>query len=307
MPDNMSFRLNLGLANFGESAPVGGWRSLLDLAESADQAGIDAITVVDHVVLGGDLASYPFGAFPGGVGGTWLEPLTVLAAMAARTTRIRLATGILIAPLRPAAVLAKMVATLDVLSDGRADLGVGTGWLKTEYDAVGLDFSQRGALLDQTLAVMSALWAGATSFNSPSLSFDDVHVHPQPIQSGGVPVWIGGAIHQRSLRRMVEFGNGWLPNPPTSIDEVRAGVTRISAALESVGRDPVTFRISSRVTPVRDRHGRIDAKRCFDDVPALLDAGATDIYLPLGRLLPDDRPADEILDELVLAFRASAR
>ena len=108
--------------------------------------------------MGPHTENYVWGKFPVPPDAPWFEPLTMLTAIAAVTTRVRLATGILIAPLRPAAFLAKQVATLDQISGGRVDLGVGTGWQREEYDAQGLAFEQRGQLLDDTLAACTVLW-----------------------------------------------------------------------------------------------------------------------------------------------------
>ena len=122
--------------------------------------------VSDHVVFGEDLGAYgdpavggtTGGRQPTGPDGEWLEPLTVLSFVAARTSQIRLGTNILLAALRRPVVLAKTLATLDVLSGGRVDLGVGVGWQREEYDAAGLDFDERGRLLDDTLETCRSLW-----------------------------------------------------------------------------------------------------------------------------------------------------
>ncbi len=135
--------LTVGLPNFGAFYARDEWHRFVDLARAADGAGVDRVVVVDHVVMGPNTDAYNWGKFPTPPDAPWLEPMTVLAAMAAATTRVRLATGILIAPLRPAVLLAKQAATLDVLSQGRLDLGVGTGWQREEYDAEGLDFAAR--------------------------------------------------------------------------------------------------------------------------------------------------------------------
>src|SRR3954465_6149142 len=150
--------LSLGVPNFGGWVD-GDWRRLLDIARVAEDAGVDRMVVTDHIVLGSGTDAYAWGRFPTAPDGPWLEPLTCLTAIAAVTTRLRLATGVLIAPLRPAAVLAKTVATLDVMSGGRVDLGGGVGWHREEYDAVGLDFRARGRLLDETMAACRALWS----------------------------------------------------------------------------------------------------------------------------------------------------
>src|SRR3954449_8285332 len=148
--DGRPLALSLGLPNFG--GWLGGdWAGLLDLARTADDAGVDRLVVTDHVLMGRNTDAYAWGRFPTAPDGPWLEPLTVLTAVASVTRRVRLATGILIAPLRPAALLAKTVATLDVLSGGRVDLGVGVGWQREEYEAEGLPFEQRGRLLTDTV------------------------------------------------------------------------------------------------------------------------------------------------------------
>jgi alkanesulfonate monooxygenase SsuD/methylene tetrahydromethanopterin reductase-like flavin-dependent oxidoreductase (luciferase family) len=172
--------LSVGIPNFGGWAD-GDWHALLDVARDCDDAGVHRIIVNDHVVMGRNTDAYSWGRFPTAPDGPWLEPLTVLTAMATVTQRVRLATGVLIAPLRSAAVLAKTVATLDVLSGGRVDLGVGTGWQAAEYDAVGLDFRTRGRRLDDTIGACRALWSQLpASFASTTASFDDTFCSPQP-------------------------------------------------------------------------------------------------------------------------------
>src|SRR4051812_12477479 len=183
--------LSLGVPNFGGWVD-GDWQRLLDIARVAEDAGVDRMVVTDHVVMGRNTDAYAWGRFPTAPDGPWLEPLTCLTAMAAVTTRVRLATGIVIAPLRPAAVLAKTVATLDVLSGGRVDLGVGVGWQKEEYAALGLDFTARGQLLDDTIGACRVLWSQLpASYRSPSVAFEDIFCSPRPAQLR-LPVWFSG-------------------------------------------------------------------------------------------------------------------
>src|SRR5437764_10328899 len=158
----MTAGLSVMLRSYATDDPGnGGWQQLFDRAQAADDAGIDRLFVSDHVVFGENIDAYARpevggqegGRQPTGPDGHWLEPLTVLTALSSVTSRVRLATGILLAALRRPAVLAKTVSTLDALSGGRLDLGVGVGWQREEYEAAGLDFDHRGRLLDQTLAV----------------------------------------------------------------------------------------------------------------------------------------------------------
>src|SRR3954452_18001098 len=184
--------LSLGVPNFGAWADD--WPDVLDLARAADDAGVDRLVVTDHVVMGRNTDAYVWGRFPTPPEAPWLELLTCLAAIATATTRVRLATGIVIAPLRPAAVLAKTVATLDVLSGGRVDLGVGVGWQREEYVATGVDFSRRGDLLDHTIAACRELWSALpASYDGGGISFRDVYCSPLPSQ-GRLPVWFSGTL-----------------------------------------------------------------------------------------------------------------
>lgn len=295
-------RLNLGLANYGANVSV---ESLLDAAAAADAAGIDALTVVDHVVLGGDLSRYPYGSFPGGVDAPWLEPLTTLAAIAAVTRRARLMTAVVIAPLRGPAVLAKTAATLDVLSRGRLDLGVGVGWLPKEYEAAGLPFSQRGHLLDDVLAVCQVLWSGETGFRSERLAFDDVWCRPLPVQSGGVPLWISGELHARNLARLLRHGSGWIPSPDAPIDAVAADVARLRAVLSETGRQPASVRVRVSLPVVRDGDRRPLLEESFAHVPKLLELGATDVHTPLALWCTDGASAADACLRLTSAWRGS--
>lgn len=296
-------RLHVGLDNYG-AWPDDDWGRLLDLAVAAEGAGVDTLVLVDHVVLGGDLSGYPYGPFVTAPDAPWLEPLTCLAAIAGRTSRVRLMTGVLIAPLRPPALLAKMAATLDVLSGGRLDLGVGTGWLAKEYEAAGLDFRRRGRLLDDALDACAALWQGGpTDFDSPRLRFADVYCDPRPRQAGGVPFWIGGELHDRNLARLVRRGDGWIPSPTARRREIAAGVERLDAALTAAGRDPgeVRVRIGLPATGVDGGGPGLDAER-LAEFRAL---GASDFYAPLSHLCPDADAAPEYLAGLASAFRAA--
>ena len=127
----------------GDFAPV------VDVARVAEKAGIDQVSLTDHVVMGENIDKYPYGKFPSPLDFPWFEPITVLAAIAGATRDIRLSTGVLIAPLRPAALLAKQLATLDVMSRGRVSIGVGVGSQKEEYDACGVLWEGRHARLEE--------------------------------------------------------------------------------------------------------------------------------------------------------------
>lgn len=280
--------LTVGLANFGATYPPGDWHRLVDLGRAADDAGIDRIVVVDHVVMGPHTENYVWGKFPVPPDAPWLEPLTVLAAIAAVTTRVRLATGILIAPLRPAAFLAKQVATLDQMSGGRVDLGVGTGWQREEYDAQGLAFENRGQLLDDTIAACRVLWRDTpAAFESPTLSFRDIYCVPKPVQAGGVPIWVAGTLHPRNLARIVDHGAGWIPIMGETVERIAAGARQIRDAFTAAGRDPATLQVQAPLRIGTGADGRPDLAASMESVPDLVAAGATDVIATLRAFARD--------------------
>jgi probable F420-dependent oxidoreductase len=275
-------------------------------AQLADAVGIDQIALPDHLAIGARTDRYPYGRFPLPREEPWLEPLTTLAAIAGATQRIRLATGVLIAPLRPALLLAKTAATLDVLSGGRVDLGVGVGWQREELEAGGVSFDSRWRRLDDTLRACRVLWRDAPAcFRSDSVSFDDIVCLPRPAQPGGIPLWLGLASSEAHLARMVEFGAGWLPMT-TEPGALGSDVQRIRRALEDAGRDSAAFGVRVGVAGVAGDDGRIDLERTLATLPALAEAGATHAGFALGRFVrePDGlRPFLERLGKLAQTGR----
>jgi probable F420-dependent oxidoreductase len=302
-------QLSVMLRNLSATDP-GSWQPLLDGACAADQAGIDRLAVSDHVAFGENLEAYgdstvggiEGGKQPTGPDGIWLEPLTLLSVLAGLTSRIRLATGILQAALRRPVVLAKATATLDVLSGGRLDLGVGVGWQREEYDAAGLSFEGRGRLLNQTLAVCRALWREERAdFDGDGLHFEDIHAMPKPLQAGGVPIWVSGTLNSRVVDRLVRFGDGWIPWGPAAEDPV-TGIARVREALAAAGRDTTGFQVQGRLPVVKGSDGSMDFDRTMDGVPALVEAGITDFRAPVTIALEPSATAD-YLSEMVVAFR----
>jgi len=295
--------LTVGLANYGTTYAADEWHRFVDLARAVEDAGVDRLVVVDHVVMGPHTEKYAWGKFPVPPEAPWFEPLIVLAAVAAATERIRLATGILIAPLRPAALLAKQAATLDVLSRGRLDLGVGTGWQREEYDASGLDFERRGQTLSDTLAACKALWRDTpAAIDTPTLAFSDIYCEPKPLQPGGVPLWIGGALHARNLDRMVRWGDAWIPIMGATLDEIADGKRRIEGAWTDAGRDPAALQVQAPLRIERGDDGRPDLARSMATVPDLLAAGATDVHVTLRAFTGDPAEAPAVCAEIVRRF-----
>jgi probable F420-dependent oxidoreductase len=294
------------IANYAATDP-GDWTALLDRARTADAAGVDRLVVSDHVVFGEHLEEYgrpeaggvEGGKQPTGPDGLWLEPMTLLSVLAGLTTHARLGTGILLAALRRPVVLAKAAATLDVLSGGRLDLGVGVGWQREEYEAAGLDYGERGRLLDQTLAVCQTLWRDQSArFDGDGLHFEAIHCMPKPRQPGGVPIWVSGRLNDRVLDRIARFGSGWIPWGDVARNPAE-GLGRVRDALAAAGRDPAGFQVEGSLPAVRDGDGALDIPRTMEGVPALVAAGITDFRLPRWATEPGQ------LGPIVAAFRAA--
>jgi probable F420-dependent oxidoreductase len=306
-------QLSIHLANFSRDVH-GGWTRLFELARAADRAGIDRVAVSDHIAFGENLSAYADpsaggitdGKQPTGPDGHWLEPVTVLAVLSGMTERVRLATSILLAALRRPAVLAKEAATLDVLSGGRLDLGVGIGWQREEYEVAGLDFRRRGALLDHTLAVCQTLWRDEVAdFTDEFVSFEHIHAMPKPVQPGGVPIWVSGRINPKTVTRVVRFGSGWIPWGD-DITDPAPGIGVLREALTAAGRDPLALGVQGTLPVVADDDGRIDLDATFGRVPAMVAAGITDFRVAHRWPRTDDE-LDECLGSVVSAFRVAAR
>jgi probable F420-dependent oxidoreductase len=253
----------------GDFAPV------TEIVKIAEQKGVDLVSITDHVVMGENVHNYPYGKFPAPLDFPWFEPLTVLAAIAGVTQTIRLGTGILISPLRPAVLLAKQLATLDVMSRGRVVIGLGVGWQKEEYQASGVPWEGRYTRLDEQLRVCRLLWNEApASFSGSTVSFTKIHAFPRPVQPSGVPVWLGLAPSERNIARMAEYADGWIPmeQDPAKLAPV---IAQIRAAVAAKGREPQAFGV--RVVPrfVFRSDGTPDLEATLAQVPALIAAGAT--------------------------------
>lgn len=298
----------MNLPSYAASDP-GGWQHLLDVARAADIAGVDRVLASDHVVFGEHLDAYADpklggtagGRQPTGPDGLWLEPMTVLSVVCGLTTRVRLMTCILQAALRRPVVLAKTAATLDVLSQGRLDLGVGVGWQREEYDAAGLDFGQRGQSLDHTLTVCQTLWRNSpATFESGGVSFESIHCMPQPLQDGGVPIWVSGTVNTRVLDRISRFGSGWIPWGEHVANPV-AGIGEIRESMANAGRDPSELRVLGSLSVQRQSNGEADLTRTMDVVPRLLEAGVTDFRIAVPLPTEFDAITDNLL-ALVSAF-----
>jgi probable F420-dependent oxidoreductase len=306
-------QLSTTLVTFAADGP-GAWDAMCTRARQLDEAGFDRLVVSDHVVFGERLEEYgrpeiggqAGGRQPTGPDGLWLEPLTTLSVLAGMTNRIRLGTNILLAALRRPVVLAKAAATLDVLSHGRLDIGVGVGWQREEYDAAGLDFDARGRLLDHSLEVCQTLWREPrASYQSPELGFDAIHMMPKPVDARGVPIWVSGTVNARVARRIARFGSGWIPWGPAAADPM-SGIAEMRALLASMEHDATGLQVVGNIRTRRTDDGAVDIDATLEPVPALVAAGVTDVRVTLP--VPDDESAAlDLLRRVVAGFRAVTR
>jgi probable F420-dependent oxidoreductase len=309
-PNSRTPLLSASLRSFSAEDP-GGWDHLIESAEVLDRVGFDRLVLSDHVVFGERLEEYgrpeiggqAGGEQPTGPDGHWLEPLITLSVIAGRTRQIRLGTNILIAALRRPVVLAKMAATLDVLSGGRLDLGVGVGWQREEYEAAGLSFDSRGQILDETLRICQLLWRNERAdFESPTTSFHAIHMMPKPAQVGGVPLWVSGTVNPRAVRRVAEFASGWIPWGGAAAD-VKTGIRAMRDALAAVGRDGSDLDVVGTL-PARKAKGGLDVAATMEAVPDLVTAGVTDLRMTVS-IPRDPSEAEDVLSPIVEGFRAA--
>ena len=200
----------------------------VELMQAGEAAGFESAWTVEHTVIPrGYQSAYPYtsdGRLPGGDGDFLLpDPLIWMAYVAAATSSIKLATGILILPQHNPVIVAKQVATLDHMSNGRILLGIGVGWLKEEFDAIGAAFENRGRRTDEYIAAMRELWsADAPNFSGRYVSFKDAFMRPKPVNRS-VPIIIGGHT-EAAARRAGRLGDGFFPGRglPMDLIEIRA-------------------------------------------------------------------------------------
>jgi probable F420-dependent oxidoreductase len=305
-------QLSAALVSYAAEEP-NGWTTMLETARLYDRVGIDRLVISDHVVFGEELDAYGNPALGGARGGRqptgpdghWLEPLTTLSVIAGSTERIRLATGILLAALRRPVVLAKSAATLDVLSGGRLDLGVGVGWQREEYEAAGLDFKERGRLLDHTLEVCTALWTEpAARYQSPELAFDRIHMMPKPLQPGGVPLWVSGTINPRVVSRLCRFGLRWIPWGDDAV-EIEQSIATMRERVAAAGGAADRLQVVANLRMFKADDGGIDLERTMEPVPRLIAAGATDLRVRFPVRAPHAE-TERSLRDFVAAFRTAS-
>ena len=246
--------MRLGLHALGIGA--GAQRAVIDtVAAAAETAGFDTLWAGEHVVMVDQSSSrYPYSA-DGQIAvsstADWLDPMLCLSFAAAATATIGVATGVLLLPEHNPVVVAKQAATLDQLSDGRLTLGVGIGWSRDEFDALGVPFARRGSRTREYVAAMRAIWrADVASFQGEFVRFDRIRVNPKPFRDGRIPVVLGGNS-DAALRRVAAWGDGWYGFYLPDIATVNGRVSFLRDRCRQVGRDPAELSLAVAMPSLR--------------------------------------------------------
>ena len=261
-------RFGIIFANVGRAVTPDGAEALARIAE---ENGFESLWTVEHVVVPAEYKSpYPYsptGRMPGPEESPIPDPLIWLTWVAAATRTIRLATGVLILPQRTPAVLAKEVATLDLLSGGRVTLGVGVGWLEEEFRALGVPFEHRGSRTDEYIEALRVLWNDAEpTYHGRFVDFERAKSYPKPVQPGGVPIAVGGHT-QAAARRAGRLGDEFFPGVAGG-EQLPALIEVMRAAAVDAGRDPDAIGVTAG--------GAMDV----DGVKRLAELGVNRVVVP---------------------------
>jgi probable F420-dependent oxidoreductase len=262
---------------FANVGPFGSPDRAAHLAQKAEQVGIESLWTVEHVVVPKGYGSkYPYsrdGKMPGPEESPIPDPLIWMTYAAAVTRKIKVATGVLILPQRHPFYVAKELATLDVLSQGRAILGVGIGWLEEEFRGVGVPFAERAARTEESIQALRSLWGEKPSaFAGKHYRWDAVESNPKPVQKPGVPIVVGGHV-EGAARRAARYGDGFFPARADLLPSLLGTLRKECAA---IGRDPNTIEVTSGSVPT------------LDEVKRLEDLGVARFTLPPPGFTQDD-------------------
>lgn len=232
--------------------PLASLENIVALAQKGEELGFDIITVSDHIVVPNTIDSiYPYnetGEFTSSQSGEYMEQLTTVVYLAGVTSRIKLLTSVMVLPHRAPVLTAKMLATIDVLSQGRLIVGCGVGWMEEEFEAIGAPaYAERGAVGNEYLRVFKELWTSDDpSFDGDYASFSNIAFAPKPVQDPHPPLWIGGESPP-ALRRAAQLGDAWYPIcsnpafPVGTLSQYAEYQARVRANAERAGRDPATL------------------------------------------------------------------
>ena len=243
----MRFGLHLPASSSGVTAA-----DLIRFVQRAEALGYYCVTVADHVIVPKHISiPYPYtvdGKYPGT--GYHLETLTTMSFLAGATKRVRFVTSVMIAPYRNPIITAKMLASLDVLSEGRVIVGLGVGWMKEEFENLNAPpFADRGRVTDEYIKAFRELWTSDNpAFHGQYCEFSDIVFLPKPVQKPGIPIWIGGHSRQ-AIRRAAQLGDGWhpiggVPTIPLEPEDVARDLESLAGYAEKAGRNPKDIRVA---------------------------------------------------------------
>ncbi len=263
-----------GLHNFYD----GDINSYIEIAQSVEEHGFHGISLTDHVVMGKNLHKYPFGNFPLPSEAPWFEPLTVLTMIASHTIKLNLGTAVLITPLRNPALLAKTAATLDSISRGRLELGVGMGWQEEEYHTAGVPFEKRSEIFWETLEICKLLWEKSpASFEGNIYKFEDIWCQPQPLQGADLPLLFGLKMTERTAEKISKIGHGWIPIK-TDEEFISNGKELLCSAFKESNREDLP-RIRGQLPTQVDDSGVPNLDLTLKQAEKSIEAGLTEIEI----------------------------
>ena len=278
----------------------GEFEPILDIARLADRKGIDVISMSDHLAISRvafEEEQYQGMKFPFPRDYAWYEPIAFLTAVAAVTRRVHLSANVFIAPLRSPILMAKQLATLDVISKGRVEIGIGAGWQKQEFDASNVPFEGRFGYMEEQVEACRLLWGPSpASYHGRHVNFDELYAHPKPVQGAKLPVWFGLAATERNVERIARLSDGWLP-PPYSLEVVAEGIRKIKAALPRYGRSFLPVR--ALLAPATGADGIVDVDATFAKADEWKAIGATELETSMRSVCRDKNDVEKIIDKLV--------
>jgi probable F420-dependent oxidoreductase len=284
---------------------------LVQLACDAEQAGVDTVMLSEHVVLGPDSSAAGLMGNPRDYAAPgnqhpatpWPDSLVLAAAIAARTSTLRIALAAVIAPLRHPLLLAKQLATLDLLARGRLVVQPTVSWSAHEYAALGVPFTRRGAILDEQLEAMSVAWTDTpAAHDGERFSFQDVYLEPKPHHPGGPAMWFGGQrLHEPLVRRIVRYGDGFHPFGTPTPEELET----LRERMRDAGRDPDRLELVGGIRGrFPDAKATASIEEALEQVPAQLAAGYTSICFKPSMYTDDPAAVSQLCRTVVAAIAA---
>jgi probable F420-dependent oxidoreductase len=296
----MEFGLHLPASSSGVQS-----EDLIRFVRRAEALGFDCVTVADHVIVPKNISiPYPYtvdGKYPGT--GYHLETLTTMSFLAGATQRIRFVTSVMIAPYRNPIITAKMLASLDVLSQGRVIVGLGVGWMKEEFENLKAPrFEDRGRVTDEYIRAFRELWTKENpSFAGKYCNFSNIVFLPKPVQKPAIPIWIGGHS-KHALRRAGELGDGWhpiggVPTIPLEPEQVARDFEILMAYAQKAGRNPKEIRVAlkgslfdreKQASPGKRRRFIGNADEIASDIREYRNAGVDTMIFDVRRPTPTE-------------------